>query len=84
MSTRTHPDPKETCMTTRTALPAGTDTLVDPLGGGRAMGLPLLGIIADVMSQIPGMNRQHEAPADRHPDAVRPRPQAHAAVTARA
>jgi hypothetical protein len=67
---------------TSTAPGAGTDPVIDPLGGGRAMGLPLLGIMADVMSQIPGMNLPPEQPADRHPDAARP--QAHVAVTASA
>jgi len=55
-------------MTTSTALRADTDTFIDPLGRGRAMGLPLLGLIADVMNQIPGMNR----PAETKVDVLRP------------
>lgn len=70
-------------MTSSTPRRPGTDAIIDPLGGGREMGLPLLGIMAEVMSQIPGMNRQHERPADEHPDAVRPHPQAHTAATVR-
>lgn len=54
-------------MTTSTALHAGTDTTIDLPGGGRATGLPLLGILAAVMNQIPGMSRQPERPADKHP-----------------
>lgn len=64
------PEPEGTCMTTRTARHAGTHTTIDLPGGGRATDLPLLGIIAAVMNQIPGMNRQPERSADKHPDAV--------------
>jgi hypothetical protein len=71
-------------MTTSSALRAGTHTETEPLGGARATGLPLLGIMAAVMSQIPGIDLPEE-PADRHQDVAFPplQPQPHAAVTGR-